>query len=35
MIMEDEIEAELNNHQTFFAIAIRHYLQIENLVEQN
>jgi len=30
----DELEIELNNHLTFFAIAIRHYRQIEKLVKQ-
>lgn len=34
MNMEDELEIELYNHYTFFAIAIRHYRQIEKLVKQ-
>lgn len=34
MNMKDELEVELNNHHTFFAIAIRHYRQIEKLVKQ-
>jgi len=29
-----DIEIELDNHRTFFAIAIRHYRQIEELVKQ-
>ena len=32
--MENELEVELNNHHTFFAIAVRHYRQIQNLVKQ-
>ncbi|MCJ7507461.1 MAG: hypothetical protein MUO85_01865 [candidate division Zixibacteria bacterium] len=34
MAKQDEIEAELNNHETFYAIAIRHYRQIEEQIQK-
>ena len=34
MTKQDELEVELNNHETFYSIAIRHYRQVEKQVKK-